>query len=99
MRDLLDQLPEVINKVFGILVLFVDRLTILGLAVMGAYALLRHHAAGRGSSATSRLRPCVSVKGKADRGAKAALRPVSRLGVRAGVPRARRGNKGSTRSS
>jgi hypothetical protein len=39
----LSHLPEVINKIFDILDLLVVRLTIFGLAVLGAYALLTHH--------------------------------------------------------
>jgi hypothetical protein len=43
MHDPLNQLPRVINKVFDALDLLVVRLTILGLALLGAYALLTHH--------------------------------------------------------
>jgi hypothetical protein len=43
MPKFLSYLPEVINKIFDILDLVVVRLTILGLAVLGAYALLTHH--------------------------------------------------------
>lgn len=40
MRDLLEEVPRIINRVFDILDLIVVRLTLLGLAVVGAYALL-----------------------------------------------------------
>ncbi len=43
MSESLSRLPEVINKIFDILELLVVRITILGLAVLGAYALLTHH--------------------------------------------------------
>jgi hypothetical protein len=43
LRDTLNQLPEIINKVFDILDLLVVRLAILGLAALGAYALFKHH--------------------------------------------------------
>jgi len=43
MPEFLSHLPDVINKIFDILELLVVRLTILGLAVLGAYALLTHH--------------------------------------------------------
>jgi hypothetical protein len=39
----LKQLPEVINGVFDVLDLLIFRLTLLGLAGIGAYALLRGH--------------------------------------------------------
>jgi hypothetical protein len=39
----LNHLPDIINKVFDILELLVVRLTILGLAALGAYALFKHH--------------------------------------------------------
>jgi hypothetical protein len=41
--DFLDHLPDAINKIFDILDLLVVRLTILGLAALGAYALFKHH--------------------------------------------------------
>ena len=41
--QLLTHLPDIINKVFDILELLVVRATILGLAVLGAYALFQHH--------------------------------------------------------
>jgi hypothetical protein len=37
---LLNKLPEIINRVFDVLELIVVRLMLLGLAVIGAYALL-----------------------------------------------------------
>jgi hypothetical protein len=40
---LLARLPDIINKVFDILDLLVVRVTILGLAALGAYALFKHH--------------------------------------------------------
>ena len=43
MHDSLNQLPEVINKVFGILELLVVRIAIFALTVLGAYALLKGH--------------------------------------------------------
>jgi hypothetical protein len=43
LRDALNQLPEIINKVFDVLDLLVVRTTILGLAALGAYALFKHH--------------------------------------------------------
>jgi hypothetical protein len=39
----LNHLPDIINRVFDILELLVVRVTILGLAVLGAYALFQHH--------------------------------------------------------
>jgi hypothetical protein len=39
----LNHIPDIINKVFDILDLLVVRATILGLAVLGAYALFKHH--------------------------------------------------------
>jgi hypothetical protein len=39
----LDQLPEIIKQIFDILDLVVVRSTILGLAILGAYALFRSH--------------------------------------------------------
>lgn len=41
MPTLLNELPEVINRVFDILELIVVRLTLLGLAALGAYTILR----------------------------------------------------------
>ena len=43
MPDFLTHLPDFINKVFDILELLVVRATILGLAVLGAYALFKRH--------------------------------------------------------
>ena len=40
MHPFLDQLPELINKVAGILELLIVRLTLLALAAIGAYSLL-----------------------------------------------------------
>jgi hypothetical protein len=39
----LRQLPNTINQVFNILDLLVVRLTLLGLAALGAYSLFKHH--------------------------------------------------------
>jgi len=41
MHKVLDELPDVVNRVFDILDLIVVRLTLLGLAALGAYAILR----------------------------------------------------------
>ena len=41
MRELLYVLPEIINRLFDVLDLFVVRLTLLALAAIGAYALLK----------------------------------------------------------
>ncbi|MGB7722468.1 MAG: hypothetical protein WBL65_21385 [Bryobacteraceae bacterium] len=41
MGDLLRELPENINRVFDVLDLIVVRLALLGLAAIGAYALLK----------------------------------------------------------
>jgi hypothetical protein len=41
MYKLLDDLPELINKVAGILELLIVRLTLLALAALGAYSLLK----------------------------------------------------------
>lgn len=38
--NLLNVLPEIINRIFDIMELVVVRLTLLGLTVLGAYALL-----------------------------------------------------------
>jgi hypothetical protein len=43
MRRLLQELPEIINGSFNILELIVARLALLGLAAIGAYALLKKH--------------------------------------------------------
>jgi hypothetical protein len=43
MHELLGALPDTINKVFDILELLVVRVTLLGLAALGAYALFKHH--------------------------------------------------------
>jgi hypothetical protein len=43
MRDLLKELPEIINLSFDVLDLIVVRLALLGLAAIGAYALLVRH--------------------------------------------------------
>lgn len=43
MRDLLKELPEFINLTFDVLDLIVVRLTLLGLAAIGAYSILRKH--------------------------------------------------------
>ena len=43
MRNLLTQLPDLINLIFNILDLIVVRLTLLGLAAVGAWTLLRKH--------------------------------------------------------
>ena len=40
MRALLRELPDIINGVFDVLDLLVVRLALLGLAAIGAYALL-----------------------------------------------------------
>ena len=40
MQTLLNELPEVINRIFDVLDLIVVRLTLLGLIALGAYALL-----------------------------------------------------------
>jgi hypothetical protein len=45
MPALLSEVPEVINRVFDILDLLVVRLTLLALAALGAYALLKGHLA------------------------------------------------------
>ena len=50
MHNLLNELPEIINRVFDVLDLIVVRLTLLGLIALGAYALLRKHSAGKGRS-------------------------------------------------
>ncbi|HMD84039.1 MAG TPA: hypothetical protein VKO18_04990 [Terriglobia bacterium] len=41
MNTLLNELPEIINRIFDILDLIVVRLTLLGLAALGAYTILR----------------------------------------------------------
>lgn len=41
MPTLLNELPELINRTFDILELIVVRLTLLGLAALGAYTILR----------------------------------------------------------
>jgi hypothetical protein len=43
MPELLNHLPDIINKVFDILDLLVVRTALLGLAALGAYALFKHH--------------------------------------------------------
>ena len=40
MRQILKELPEIINGIFDVLDLVVVRLALLGLAAIGAYALL-----------------------------------------------------------
>ena len=41
MRKVLDELPGLVNRVFDVLDLIVVRLTLLGLAALGAYTVLR----------------------------------------------------------
>jgi hypothetical protein len=41
MRKILDDLPDIVNRVFDVLDLIVVRLTLLGLAALGAYAVLK----------------------------------------------------------
>ena len=41
MHTLLNELPDLINRIFDILELIVVRLTLLGLAALGAYTILR----------------------------------------------------------
>ncbi len=41
MHALLNELPEAVNRIFDILELIVVRLTLLGLAALGAYTILR----------------------------------------------------------
>jgi hypothetical protein len=40
MRDLLDELPDFVNRIFDVLDLIVVRVALLGLAALGAYSLL-----------------------------------------------------------
>ena len=40
LHNLLNELPEIVDQIFNILELVVVRLTLLGLTVLGAYALL-----------------------------------------------------------
>lgn len=40
MREILKELPDIINGIFDVLNLVVVRLALLGLAAIGAYALL-----------------------------------------------------------
>jgi hypothetical protein len=41
MRKILNELPCLVNRVFDVLDLIVVRLTLLGLAALGAYTVLR----------------------------------------------------------
>ena len=41
MHALLNELPDIINRLFDVLDLIVVRLALFGLAALGAYALLR----------------------------------------------------------
>jgi len=41
MRKILNELPSLVNRVFDVLDLIVVRLTLLGLAALGAYTVLR----------------------------------------------------------
>jgi hypothetical protein len=41
MRKILDELPDLVNRVFDVLDLIVVRLTLFGLAALGAYTVLR----------------------------------------------------------
>lgn len=45
MLPLLNELPQVINRIFDILELIVVRLTLLALAALSAYTLLKGHLA------------------------------------------------------
>ena len=45
MHNLLNELPEIINRVFDVLDLIVVRFTLLGLIALGAHALLRRDGA------------------------------------------------------
>jgi len=42
-KEIFSKWTESINHIFGILELLVIRLTLLGLAILGAYALLHSH--------------------------------------------------------
>jgi hypothetical protein len=41
MHRLLEELPDVVNGIFNVLDLIVVRATLLGLAIIGAYTILR----------------------------------------------------------
>jgi hypothetical protein len=43
MHSFLKECPEILKGIFDILDLLIFRLTLLGLAVIGAYSLLRSH--------------------------------------------------------
>jgi hypothetical protein len=43
MRHVLKELPEIINRSFDVLDLIVVRLTLFGLAAIGAYTVLSKH--------------------------------------------------------
>ena len=43
MHDFLNQLPEVINKIFDALDLLVIRVAIFALVAVGAYSLIKRH--------------------------------------------------------
>jgi hypothetical protein len=43
MRRVLEELPEITNLSFNLLDLIVVRVTLFGLAVIGAYTVLRKH--------------------------------------------------------
>jgi hypothetical protein len=43
MPPTLDQLPELINKIAAIIELLIVRVTLLALAAIGAYSLLKGH--------------------------------------------------------
>lgn len=43
MHDFLNQLPDIINKLFDVLDLLVVRLVLFALIVIGALTLIKHH--------------------------------------------------------
>ena len=47
MRYLLDELPDLVNRIFDVLDLLVVRVALLGLAALGAYSLLNRRRSGR----------------------------------------------------
>ena len=54
MLDRLNKLPEMINGVFVILDLIIVRLTLLGLTILGAYAVLCHTRSCKAARAIAR---------------------------------------------
>ena len=88
LHDFLNQLPEVINKIFDALDLLVIRFAILALAALGAYSLIKRHRgakkrlnngsdelSGKAESTNTSRKPCECGCGKYPKTARARFLP------------------------